>query len=103
MPGRAFLLNQKPGVVGLYQPVKAMVRSSEGLLIEVIPTIVQAVVSCPPSYTLFSSEPTESIHTVVEVHVDDRFTKLDRSFYDRTAVISRAITNRESSTEEPLI
>ena len=74
----------------------------EGSSIEMTPTIVQADVGNTRGKGFFPSEPTEGVHTVVEVHVDDRFTELYRALYNCAAVIGRTITNRESSAIDPL-
>ena len=66
------------------------------------PTIVQAIVGSPRGKSLFPPEPAESIDAVVKVYVDDRFTELDRTLYNRGPIIRRSVTNRESSAEKPL-
>jgi hypothetical protein len=45
-----------------------------------------------------SSKPTESIHAVVEVGVDDRFTELDRTLDESAAVVRRSVTDGKRST-----
>jgi hypothetical protein len=50
-------------------------------------TIVQADIGSSSSKSFFSTEPTESIHAVIEVYVDDRFTELDRTLDESAAVV----------------
>ena len=60
--------------------MKARVRSHRSLLvIEMILTIVQADIGSSSGKSFSSSEPTESVRAVVEVHVDDWFAKFDRT------------------------
>jgi len=40
-------------------------------------TIVQAHIGSSSSKSFLSSEPTESVHAVIEVYVDDRFAELN--------------------------
>jgi len=40
-------------------------------------TIIQSDIGSSSSENFLSGQPTESVHTVVEVYVDDRFTELD--------------------------
>jgi hypothetical protein len=56
------------------------------LVIEITLTIMQADVCGTSSKSLFSTEPTESIHAVIEVYVDHRFAKLDRTSDESAAV-----------------
>ena len=65
-------------------------------------TIVQADVGGSSSEGFFSGEPTESVHAVVEVYIDDWFAELNRTSNESAAIVRRSITSRESSTEEPL-
>lgn len=65
-------------------------------------TIVEADISGPSSESFLSSEETERIQAVVEVHVDDRLTEFDRTLNNGAAVVGRSITDGESSTVEPL-
>ena len=74
-------------MVELKQPIEATVRSNEDVLIEMTPTIVQADVGGTPSQSLFPTEKTESIHAVIEIHIYDRFTELDRTLYDCGSIV----------------
>jgi hypothetical protein len=65
-------------------------------------TIVQADICSSPNKSTFSSEPTESIHAVVEVGVDDRFTEFDRTLDKSAAVVRGSVTDGERFTIEPL-
>jgi hypothetical protein len=82
---------------------QVMLRNYGGSMIDITLTIIQAIIGSSPSKSLFPSQPTESIHAVIEVYVDDRFTELDRTLYDSAAIIRRTVTNRESSAEEVLV
>ena len=79
------------------------VRGGESLrIIEIILTIVQTDVGSPSSKSLFSGKPTESVHAVVEVYVDNRFTELDRTLNDSATIVRGCVTDCERSTIEPL-
>ena len=66
------------------------------------PTIVYANIRSSSSQSLFPTEETKTIQTVVEVYVDDRFAKLDRTLYDGAAIIRRCVTNSETAAIDPL-
>jgi hypothetical protein len=79
------------------------VGSHENLLvIEIILTIMQADICGTSSKSLFPTEPTESVHAVIEVYVDHRFTELDRTLDESAAVIWRCFTDGKCSTVNPL-
>ena len=65
-------------------------------------TIVEADIGSSSGKSFLSSEPTEGIHAVVEVYVDDWFTELDRTLDKSAAVVNRSVTEGPPSTEEPL-
>ena len=65
-------------------------------------TVVQADIGSSPSKRFFSGEPTESVHAVIEVYVNDRFTELDRALDKSTAVVRRRVTDGKRSTVDPL-
>ena len=71
-------------------------------MIEMTLTIVQADISSSSSKSFFSSEPTEGVHTVIEIYVDDRFTQLDRTLDESAAVVRRPVADRKRSTVDPL-
>ena len=84
------------------EPIEVIVRSHESSSIEVTRTIVYANIRGPSSQSLFPTEETKTIQTVVEVYVDDRFAKLDRTLYDRAAVIGRCVASSETAAIDPL-
>ena len=63
---------------------------------------MQSDIGSPSSESFLSAQPTESIHTVVEVYVYDRFTEFDRTLDDSASVIRGTVTDGETSTVEPL-
>ena len=65
-------------------------------------TIVEADIGSSFGKNFFSSEPTESVHAVVEVYVDDRFTEFDRTLDESAAIVRRSVTYGPPSPEEPL-
>ena len=50
-------------------------------------TIVEAVVGGSSSKSFFPTEPTESVHAVVKIRVDNRFPKLDGASDNGTTVV----------------
>ena len=72
------------------------------LIVETMLTIMEADIGSSSSKSFFSSEPTESVHTVVEVYVDDWFSELDRTLDESAPVEGRSVTNGKSPTIEPL-
>ena len=72
------------------------------LIVKIVLTVMQADVGSPPSKSFFSAKPTKGVQPVVEVYVDDRFAELDRTLDQSTAVVSRAVTDAERSSVEPL-
>jgi len=68
--------------------VKAKARSHRNLLIiETILTIIQADIGSSSGKNFFSSEPTKSIHAVVEAYVDDWFSEFDQTLDNSAAII----------------
>ena len=84
------------------EPEGAMIRSHETFPTRVILTIVKANICSTPSQNLFPTKETESIQPVIEVDVDNRFAKLDRTLCNGATVIGRSVTDGESTTIEPL-
>ena len=72
------------------------------MIIEMIPTIVQADIGSSSSKRFFASESTESVHAVIEVYIDHRFADLDRTLDESTAVVERCVTEGKRSTVDPL-
>ena len=72
------------------------------LIIEIILTIVQTDVGSPSTKSLFSGKPSEGVHAVVEVYVDDRFAELDRTLDDSGTIVRGSVAECERSTIEPL-
>jgi len=72
------------------------------MIIEMIHTVVQADIGSSSSKRFFSSEPTESVHAIIEVYVDHRFTDLDRTLDKSAAVVNRSITDDKPSAVNPL-
>jgi len=62
------------------------------LIIKTILTIVEADIGSSSGKNFLSSEPTESVHAVIEVYVDDRFSELDRTLDESAAVVRRSVT-----------
>ena len=50
-------------------------------------TIVEAVVGSSSSEGFFPTKPTESVHAIVKIHVNNRFSKLDGTSDDGTTVV----------------
>ena len=65
-------------------------------------TVVQADIGSPPSKSIFPSEPTESVHAVIEADVDHWFSELDRTLDKSAAVVDRCVTEGKPSTVDPL-
>ena len=65
-------------------------------------TVVQANIGSSSSERFFPSEPTESVHAVIEAYVDHRFAELDRTLDESAAVVRRCITDGKPSTVDPL-
>ena len=51
---------------------------------------------------LLSSEPTESVHAIIEVYVDHRFADLDRTLDKSAAVVDGSIADGKPSTVNTL-
>ena len=65
-------------------------------------TVVQADIGGSSSKRFFPGEPTESVHTVIEADVDDRFSELDRTLDKSAAVERRRVADGKRSTVNPL-
>jgi len=65
-------------------------------------TIVQADIGSSSSKSFFPSEPTESVHPVIEVYVDHRFVELSRTLDESAAIVRRPVTEGKPSTVDPL-
>ena len=72
------------------------------MIIEMIPTIVQADIGSSSGKRFFASEPTESVHAIIEVYIDHRFADLDRTLDKSAAVVDGSITDGKPSTVNPL-
>ena len=65
-------------------------------------TIVEADIGSSSGKSFLSTEPTEGVHTVIEVYIDDRFAEFDRTSDESTAVVRRSVAEGPPSTEDPL-
>jgi len=65
-------------------------------------TVVQTDIGSSSGKRFFSSEPTESVHAVVEADVDDWFAELDRTLNKSAAIVERCVAEGEPSTVNPL-
>ena len=65
-------------------------------------TIVEAVIGSSASEGFFPTKPTESVHAIVKIHINNRLSKLDGSFDDGTTVVRGPVANCKGSTEEIL-
>jgi len=65
-------------------------------------TVVQTDIGSSSSERFFSSEPSESVHAVVEADVDDRFAELDRTLDKSAAIVERRVAEGKPSTVNPL-
>jgi len=65
-------------------------------------TVVQANIGSSTGESFFPTEPTESVHAVIEAYVDHRFADLDRTLDESAAVVGRCVTEGKRATVDPL-
>jgi len=67
-----------------------------------IHTVVQVDIESSSSKRFFASEPTESVHAIIEAYVDHRLAEFDRTLDKSAAVVGRCFTDGKPSTVDPL-